>query len=278
MKNLEGKVAIVTGAASKRGMGHAIALRLAGEGADVVITDKFTAPRSLFPGDEGWGGLEAEAAEIKALGRQGLAIAADIGKSQDVAKIMTKTLDKFGKVDILVHCAAIRGPVGKPAVELSEEDWRAILDINTTGAFLISKAVAKSMIEKGTGGRIVLIASQAGTHGVPGSAAYCVSKYGVIGLVKTLAVELGPYKINVNAINPGAIITNLRDDSFTAMSKAQGVSWDEARQKDYARISANIPLGRLGTTGEVADLAYFLVSDLSTYLTGETIGITGGFI
>jgi NAD(P)-dependent dehydrogenase (short-subunit alcohol dehydrogenase family) len=278
MKNLKGKVAIVTGAASKRGMGHAIALRLAGEGADVVITDKFMAPRSLFPGDEGWGGLDAEVAEIKALGREGLAILVDIGKSSDIDIMLEKTLKKFGKVDILVHCAAIRGPVGKSAIELSENDWRAILDINTTGAFLISKAVAKSMIEKGQGGRIVLIASQAGTHGVPGSAAYCVSKYGVIGLVKTLAIELGPYKINVNAINPGAIITNLRDESFSVMSKTQGVSWDEARKRDYARISASIPLGRLGTPEEVADLAYFLVSDLSTYITGEAIGITGGFI
>ncbi|MGD0794818.1 MAG: SDR family NAD(P)-dependent oxidoreductase [Dehalococcoidales bacterium] len=278
MKNLKGKVAIVTGAASKRGMGHAIALKLADEGADVVITDKLMAPRSLFPGDEGWGGLDAEVAEIKALGREGLAIMADISKSSEIDIIMGKTLKKFGKVDILVHCAAIRGPVGKPAVELSESEWRAILDINTTGAFLISKAVARSMIEKGQGGRIVLIASQAGTHGVPGSAAYCVSKYGVIGLVKTLAIELGPHKINVNAINPGAIITNLRDESFEKMSQVQGISWDEARKKDYARISANIPLGRLGTPEEVADLAYFLVSDLSTYLTGETIGVTGGFI
>lgn len=278
MKNLKGKVAIVTGAASKRGMGHAIALKLAGEGADVVVTDKLMAPRSLFPGDEGWGGLDAEVAEIKSLGREGLAIVADISKSSEIDIIMGKTLKKFGKVDILVHCAAIRGPVGKPAVELSEGEWRAILDINTTGAFLISKAVARSMIEKGQGGRIVLIASQAGTHGVPGSAAYCVSKYGVIGLVKTLAIELGPHKINVNAINPGAIITNLRDESFEKMSQVQGISWDEARKKDYARISANIPLGRLGTPEEVADLVYFLVSDLSTYLTGETIGVTGGFI
>jgi 3-oxoacyl-[acyl-carrier protein] reductase len=278
MKNLEGKVAIVTGAASKRGMGHAIALRLAGEGADVVITDKLAAPRSLFPGDEGWGGLEAEMAEIEALGREGLAVTADISQSNDIDMIMTKTLKKFRKVDILVHCAAIRGPVGKPAVELSEDDWRTILDVNTTGAFLISRAVAKSMIARGEGGRIVLIASMAGTHGVPGSVAYCVSKYGVIGLVKTLAIELGPHKINVNAINPGAIITNLRDESFEKMGQAQGISWDEARQKDYDKISANIPLGRLGTPEEVADLAYFLVSGLSTYITGETIGIGGGFI
>ena len=191
MKSLEGKVALVTGAASKRGMGRAIALRLAGEGASLVVIDKAPAPRSLFPGDEGWGGLDAEVAEIKALGREALAIVADISSGKDVDAIVTKTVKKFGRIDILVHCAAIRGPVGKPAVELSEADWRSILDVNTTGAFLISKAVAKSMIARGEGGRILLIASMAGTHGVAGSAAYCVSKYGVVGLVKTLALELG---------------------------------------------------------------------------------------
>ncbi|MBA7623364.1 3-oxoacyl-[acyl-carrier-protein] reductase FabG [subsurface metagenome] len=134
------------------------------------------------------------------------------------------------------------------------------------------------MIARGEGGRIVLVASMAGTHGVAGSAAYSVSKYGVIGLVKTLALELGPHKINVNAINPGAVITNLRDEAFARMSKAQGITWDEAREKDYQKIGALIPLGRLGTTDEVAELAYFLVSDMSTYITGEAIGISGGLI
>jgi len=278
MNSLDGKVAIVTGAASKRGMGHAIALRLAREGANVVVIDKYAAPQSLFPGDEGWGGLEAEVAEIEALGREAMALVLDISNSKDVDSMVNKTLERFGRIDILVHCAAIRGPVGKPAVELSERDWRAILDVNTTGSFLISKAVAKSMIARGEGGRIVLIASMAGTHGVVGSIAYSVSKYGVIGLVKTLALELGPHKINVNAINPGAVITNLRDEAFAKMAKEQGISWDEAREKDYQKIGALIPLGRLGTTAEVADLAYFLVSDMSTYITGEAIGISGGLI
>ncbi|HUT67759.1 MAG TPA: SDR family oxidoreductase, partial [Dehalococcoidales bacterium] len=255
-----------------------IALRLAGEGANVVIVDKYAAPGSLFPGDEGWGGLDAEVAEIEALGRKALAMTADISISKDVDSIAAKTMEKFGRIDILVHCAAIRGPVGLPAVELSEEDWRAIIDVNTTGSFLISKAVAKSMIARGEGGRIVILASQAGTHGVAGSVAYCASKYAVIGLVKTLALELGKYKINVNAINPGAIITNLRDEAFAKMSQAQGITWDEAREKDYQMMSANIPLGRLGTTDEISDLAYFLVSDMSTYITGETIGIGGGLI
>ena len=278
MSSLEGKVAIVTGAASKRGMGHAIALRLARERANVVVTDKYAAPQSLFPGDGGWGGLEAEVAEIEALGREAMALVLDISNSKDVDSLVNKTLERFGRIDILVHCAAIRGPVGKLTVELSEKDWRAILDVNTTGSFLISKAVAKSMIVRGEGGRIVLIASMAGTHGVAGSVAYSVSKYGVIGLVKTLALELGPHKINVNAINPGAVITNLRDEAFAKMAKEQGISWDEAREKDYQKIGALIPMGRLGTTDEVADLAYFLVSDMSTYITGEAIGISGGLI
>ncbi len=278
MKTLEGKVALVTGAASKRGMGHAIALRLAGEGADVCVTDKFAAPRSLFPGDAGWGGLDAEAAEIEQMGQKALAMVADIADSKEVDKLVAATVDKLGKIDILVHCAAIRGPVGLPAVELSEKEWRLILEVNTTGAFLVSKAVARHMIARGQGGRILHIASMAGLHGVNGSVAYCVSKYGVIGLVKTLALELGPHKINVNAINPGAIITNLRDETFQKRSQEQGVSWEEAQQADYAMMSKIIPLGRLGKVEEVADLAYFLVSDLSVYITGETVGIGGGII
>ncbi len=278
MKNLEGKVALVTGAASKRGMGHAIALRLAGEGADVAVTDKFAAPQSLFPGDTGWGGLDEEVTEINKMGCKALAMVADIADGKEVDKLVAATIKALGKIDILVHCAAIRGPVGLPTVELSEAEWRLILDVNTTGAFLISRAVAKHMIARGQGGRILHIASMAGTHGVNGSVAYCVSKYGVIGLVKTLALELGPYQINVNAINPGAIITNLRDETFRKRSQEQGVSWEEAQQADYAMMGKQIPLGRLGKVEEVADLAYFLVSDLSVYITGETVGIGGGII
>jgi NAD(P)-dependent dehydrogenase (short-subunit alcohol dehydrogenase family) len=276
MNSLLGKVAIVTGTASKRGMGHAIALRLAREGANVTIVDKYPAPPSLFPGDEGWGGLEAIVAEIESLGREALAVLADINNSQEVDQVVAKTLEKLGRIDILVHCAAIRGPVGTPIVELAEQDWRAIVDVNLNGSFLISKAVAKSMIARGEGGKIVILASMAGTHGVAGSGAYCSSKYGVIGLVKTLALELGLHKINVNAINPGAIITNLRDEAFAKMAKEQGITWDEAREKDYQKVGALVPLGRLGTTDEIADLAFFLASDMSRYITGEAIGIGGG--
>ena len=276
MSSLKGKVALVTGAASKRGMGHAIAVRLANEGADVIVVDKIAAPKSLFPGDEGWGGLDAIVNEIEALGRQALAATVDINISKEIDAVMEKVLKKFGKLDILVHAAAIRGPVGVPVVDLAEKDIRAVIDVDLVGSFLICKAAAKAMIAGAKGGKIVIFCSLAGTHGVPGSAAYSAAKYGTIGLTKSLALELAQHKINVNGINPGMIVTNLRDDSFTQMAEADGITWDEARQKDHDMLSERIPWGRLGTPGEAADLAYFLVSGLSDYITGEVVALGGG--
>jgi 3-oxoacyl-[acyl-carrier protein] reductase len=278
MSDLKGKVAFVTGTASKRGMGHAIALRLAKEGADVVVADKYPAPKSMFPGDEGWRGLDAEVEEIKALGRKALSIVMDISQSRDVESAVAKTIATMGKIDILVHCAAVRGPVGTPLVDHTEKDWQDCMNINVIGTFLLSKAVARHMIERANGGKILIFASMAGTHGVKGSSAYCASKYATIGLVKSLALELAPYHINVNAINPGAIITNLRDAAFEKMAQASGTTWEEAQQKDYKMMGANIPWGRLGNVEDIADLANFLVSDQAGYLTAETIGLTGGLI
>jgi NAD(P)-dependent dehydrogenase (short-subunit alcohol dehydrogenase family) len=276
MSSLEGKVALVTGTAAKRGMGHAIALRLAQEGADIVLADKFAAPRSLFPGDEDWKGLEDEVKEIEALGRKAMAVVMDIARGQDVENLITQTVEKFGKLDILVHCAAIRGPVGTPLVDHTEKDWRDCLEVNVLGTFLLSRAAAKHMIARGQGGKILIFASGAGTHGVKGSSAYGASKAAVISLVKTLALELAPHQINVNAINPGAIITNLRDGAFTKMAQDQGVSPEEARQKDYKMMSGMIPMGRMGTVEDIANLSYFLVSEQSNYITAEAIGIGGG--
>jgi NAD(P)-dependent dehydrogenase (short-subunit alcohol dehydrogenase family) len=111
---------------------------------------------------------------------------------------------------------------------------------------------------------------------VPGSAAYGAAKYGTIGLTKSLALELAKYKINVNGINPGMIVTNLRDETFAKTAQAEGITWEEARKKDQEPLAAHIPWGRLGTPEEAADLAYFLVSDQSTYVTGEVIALGGG--
>ncbi len=276
MGTLNGKVAFITGAASKRGMGHAIALKLAGEGADIVVTDKFAAPKSAFPGDENWTGLDAEVKEIQALGRQALAMTLDIGVSSEIEKAVAKTLEKFSKIDILIHAAAIRGPVGVPVIDLTEKDIRNIIDIDLVASFLVCKVVGKAMVAKGEGGKIVIISSTAGLKGVPGSAAYGAAKAGTIALTRSLGLELAKYHINVNGINPGMFVTNLRDDSFYKLAEAQHVSWDEARRTDQEKLAKMIPWGRLGTAEEIADLAYFLSSDLSRYMTGEVIVLGGG--
>lgn len=279
MNKLKDKVALVTGAGSKRGMGHAVAIRLAREGANLVIVDKDAMPKSIWPGDEKWGGLDEVVAEIKALGRDALAVVADISSSKEVDEIVAKTLERFGKIDILVQCVGIRGPMGTPIVELDENVWRQILDVNLTGPFLIAKAVAKTMVPDGEGKKIVLISSLAGSRGYAGSAAYCASKHGVIGLAKTLALELAQYKINVNVISPGAFSTNLRDESIVARARAEGISVAEAidkQSKMQSQMVSRIPLGRLGTPDEIADLVLFLVTEQSSYITGEEIRISGG--
>jgi NAD(P)-dependent dehydrogenase (short-subunit alcohol dehydrogenase family) len=277
MNSLKGKVALVTGGAAKRGIGHGVALRLAGEGADVVVVDKYAAPRSLFPGDEEWGGLNAVVDEVRSLGKEALAVVADINNSREVEAAVAKALEKFGRIDILVHCAAIRGPMTTPLVKLSEGEWRTVLDVNLTGAFLISTAVAKNMVARGEGGKIVLISSLAGNRGVPGSGAYCASKWGVIGLVKTLALELAPYKINVNALNPGTFSTHLRDENYVQLAQAEGITLSEFRERYDKQMAAKVPLGRMGTPEDIADLAWFLVSEHSSYITGQAVDICGGW-
>jgi NAD(P)-dependent dehydrogenase (short-subunit alcohol dehydrogenase family) len=278
MKSLEGKVAMVTGAASKRGMGHAVAMRLAGEGADVVVLDRYAAPKSIWPGDEEWGGLEDVVREIESRGRVGLAVVADVSDSQAVDEAVAQAIKKFGKIDILVHCGGIRGSMTMPIIDLTEEEWRRIIDINLTGSFLISRAVAKTMVPDGEGKKIVLIGSMAATKGYAGSGGYCASKHGILGLGRTLAAELAQYKINVNVINPGAISTNLRDEEIVKRAKDRGISVAEAVEEESKKAGPGpgIPLGRLGEPEEVADLVFFLVSDQSRYITGEAIIIGGG--
>jgi NAD(P)-dependent dehydrogenase (short-subunit alcohol dehydrogenase family) len=278
VKSLEGKVALVTGAASKRGMGHAIAVRLAREGADVVVLDKHAAPRSIWPGDEGWGGLDTVVGEIRSQGREALAVVADVSSSKAVDEAVAEALERFGKIDILVHCGGIRGSMTTPIIDLTEEEWRAILDVNLTGSFLISKAVARTMVPDGDGKKIVLIGSMASTKGYAGSGGYCASKHGILGLGRTLAAELAPYKINVNIINPGGFNTNLRDEEIRKRAETQGITVAEAIEQESRKQGPGpgIPLGRLGEPEEVADLVFFLVSDQSKYITGEAILIGGG--
>jgi NAD(P)-dependent dehydrogenase (short-subunit alcohol dehydrogenase family) len=274
---IKGKVAFITGAASKRGMGRAVALRLAREGADVVIFDKFASPKSAFPGDEDWKGLSEVVREVEEIGQKALALTGDIGSTSDVDAAVDAGINKFGKIDILVHCAGIRGTVGVPVVEGDEAEWRNIFEVNSIGCFIISKAVAKDMIKRNQGGKMVHVASVAGRFGAPGSAAYAASKWATIGLVQSLALELAPYKINVNAINPGFFPTNLRDADAKAQAEKKGVSVAEFKQEEYKMLDNLVPLGRMGTMEDISNLITFLVSSQSDYMTGQDINITGGF-
>lgn len=277
MDLLKNKVAIVTGAASRRGIGRSIAIKLAGEGADVVVADKFNIAPSIRPEDKGWGGLEAVVKEIQALGRDGLAVPMDISNPAEVDNLVDKTLAKFKKIDILVNCAGIRGPVPTPMLEITEADWRMVIDTNINGAFFLAKAVAKAMLLNGEGKKIVMVSSQVGVKGIPGSSAYSVSKHGVEGIIKNLALEMAKYKINVNGIRPGAIDTNFRDSSLANQAKVAGITVEEALQNDAkGGPAAMIPFGRMGTPEEIADLVLFLVSDQSKYITGEIFTIAGG--
>ena len=197
---------------------------------------------------------------------------------------MDRTAAEFGTIDILVHCVGVRGPVPVPVVDLDEATWRMLLDVNLTGAFLVARAAARAMLADpaGTAGKkIILVSSMAGVSPYPGGAGYCASKHGVLGLMKTLARELAPYKINVNAVNPGAFETNFRDESLLKQAQDRGMSVEESLKNPPTGPTGSagpppIPLGRLGTPQDIADLVSFLVSERASYITGEDINLSGG--
>jgi NAD(P)-dependent dehydrogenase (short-subunit alcohol dehydrogenase family) len=276
-ESYKGKVALVTGAATKRGMGRAIALRLARAGADVSIIDKYASPSSNYPGDEGWRGLEEEIEEIKACGVNALSLTVDITKGNGCNEAVARVVEQLGKIDIFVHAAGIRGPVGVPVIDFTEEDWKEQIDVNLTGSFLISKPVARHMVGRGGPGKMILIGSVASKEGVAGGSGYAASKWGVLGLTKSLALEVARYKINVNAVCPGFINTNLRDTWIDEQAKAKGITAAEFREKWYAEsAAAAVPLGYYGTAEEIADVVMFLVSKEADYMTGQAINVTGG--
>jgi len=278
MYDLNGKVALVTGAASKPGFGHAIALRLAKEGADVVVVDKYLPPEGLSEDDriEGWQGLASVVEEIEALGRQAVAIKTDITDGQEVKEMAAKALERFGKVDILVNNAGIieeRAPI----IDFDENTWNRILAVNLNGTFLCSKYVAKSMVERGEGGKIINLSSFAGKAGAEQIGAYVASKFGIVGLTQTLALELARFNINVNAICPGAAPTNLSmGRHIRSEARQSGITIEEATNRAYAALLPQIPLGRVAQTKDIANAVAFLASGESDYMTGLAISVSGG--
>jgi 3-oxoacyl-[acyl-carrier protein] reductase len=241
---LQEKVAIITGAS--RGIGRAVALKLASEGASIVAS-----ARSV----EALAGLVAE---IKASGGQALSVPTDITSGEDIERLLAAAMDKYGRVDILVNNAGITRDA--LLVRMKDEDWDAVLATNLKGAFLCARAAAKIMSKQRTG-RIINIASVVGEMGNAGQANYCASKAGMLGLTKSMARELARRNITVNAITPGFIVSDMTD----------GLS-----EKVKQEMLGQIPLGRFGEVEDVAAAVAFLASDQAAYITGQTLGVNGG--
>lgn len=271
MYELDGQVALITGAGGEQGIGRAIALRLAKEGADLVVNDIVKTPYS----DSDWRGLSDLVDEIKAMGRRAISIVADVGDETQVKTMVSEALTSMGRIDILVNNAGtLAGRDRVPVVELDVAAWDQVQRVNLRGTFLCSQAVSRHMIERKSGGRIINISSISGKKGTARFAAYNASKFAVIGFTQALASELGSSGITVNSICPGLVDT----ERLPALSSALLLDIDpEDRQHTYTeKAKASIPLGRLATPLDVANTAAFLASKEANYLTGIALTVAGG--
>ena len=255
---LEGRVAFITGGA--RGIGLAIARRFVEQGARVGLADV---------------DRDAALAAAEDLGtvREGsaLAVEADVASESTLREAVEGVRQHFGQIDISVVNAGILAL--RPTVEMDLATWQRVIDVNLTGAFLTAKVCAAAIVEQGRGGRVIFTGSLMAQRGAAENCAYSASKFGVLGLMQTLAIELAPHGITVNAVNPGQIQTDMLDQLFADRAQLRGIQPDELR----AQTLQHIALGRLGQPSEVADAYVFLASELSAYVTGQSISVEGGW-
>ena len=267
MGELDGKVAIVTGAGRRRSIGNSTAHALAELGADLVLTGTGRDP-STFPPDEqevGWRDVESTADEVRAQGRRALTVVGDVTDEADVDTMVQRALEEFGRIDILVNNAAYRyGPDRVPLVDLVPDIFQKVIDVKVRGTYLCSKAVAKVLIEQGQGGKIVTIASAAGKRATATTLAYNAANFAQVGMTQSMALDLGPHGINVNAVCPGLVDTSRLDPL------GRGEEWHER--------STQAPIGRAGTPQEVAGLIAYLCTEAASWIHGQSINIGGGTV
>ncbi len=271
MYELDGKVAIVTGAGGKAGIGRGIATRLAAEGATIAVCDLNDS------GTPDWGGLSAVVDEINAGGGKAIGLTGSVSDSGDVASIVEGAISEFRRVDILVNNAgASAGPDRVNVVDLPEEVWDQVIGVNLKGTFLMSQAISRHMIHRGGGGKIINMSSVSGKVGNAKFAAYCSSKFGVIGFTQSLAREMAEYKVTVNAICPSLVETERVFGMAAALKPDEDTSTEEWRDEMVAQTNANNPMGRIAQAKDVADVAAFLASSQADYLTGLAVNVAGG--
>jgi len=278
--DFRGKVALVTGAGGRRGIGRATALRLARDGADVALLD-VAWPPDQRPSDEqaGWKGLASVAAEVEALGRKALTMEVDISSERQVQAAVERTLARFGGIDIFVANAGARpGGDRVPVLDLPEEDLRRVLSVNVVGTFLCCKTVGRSMVDRGKGGSVVVVSSEAGRQGRPRMAAYSASKFALIGLTQAFALEMAPHHVRVNAVCPGTVDTARLDWTARTRLGDSGLSAEEMRARMLETRGREIPLGRVATAEDVASVIAFLCAPESGQMTGQALNVNGGTV
>lgn len=271
---LRGKAAIVTGAGRRGGLGHAIVRRLAAAGADVVLSDIGGSADAATPATMVGTHSEMEVLAAEIAGEHGvrvLTFACDVRDGRRTHELALFAQSRFGSLDLWVNNAGI-GYIMQPLLSLEPEDWRAVIDVNLTGCFNGIQAAARIMVPQGRGGRIVNIASQAAKSGFPFAAAYCASKHGMVGLVRSAAIELGEHGITVNNVCPNHVTTGLGAWQNDYFSKKFGLS----NEQYLERMRNRIPLRRCGTPQDTAEAVAFLCSRAAEYITAESMNVSGG--
>jgi NAD(P)-dependent dehydrogenase (short-subunit alcohol dehydrogenase family) len=271
---LEGKTALVTGAGIRTGIGCGIARKLAACGANVVVTDLAGGPDVAEGIRRGsLEELQAIAGELgEEYGVQALALPLDVADSASVGEMIAAVGERFGRIDALFNNAGTVFGAPSPLHTYDEEAWKRTLDVNLTGVLRVTKAAVPLML--GAPSAVVNTSSRAGKTPAPTNGAYSVSKAGVIMLTKVMALELSQHGIRVNAVCPGLIRTDLQKGNVALKAHLWGVTLEEAEQ----RLLETVPLGRMGTVEEVADLCVYLASERSSYVTGQAVNIGGGMI
>jgi meso-butanediol dehydrogenase/(S,S)-butanediol dehydrogenase/diacetyl reductase len=273
MGRFSGKTAVVTGSGRRKGLGEAIARRLAEEGATVVISDIGAARDAATPTEMigATAEMEAIAADLRTLGAEISTFVCDVRDPAQVNALADHAVSTHGSLDIWINNAGI-GYIMKPLSEVSPEDWRAVIDVNLSGAFFGLQAASRVMIAQGSGGRIVNIASQAAKSGFIHAQAYSASKHGLVGLTRSAAIELGPHKITVNNVCPNHVTTGLGAWQNEYFAKVTGKSLD----RYLADMAGRIPLGRPGLPEDTANAVAFLCSPEAAYITAESMNVSGG--